>query len=304
MAVTQKISLTGSPFNADNALIIDGVAIDIGNRVIKWYEEIGYSQYPTNRSVLKTEDMKTGKVKTRVIQGKRYKERPKGIADIRQILIHHSGADRADPGIMREVLHNQRGLSVPFAIEDDGRIFQFLDAVKLAYHAGRIHNKISIGAECCLWPDAGARPNYYSASNRKRTGNLPHKIRTEVLQGMKKDVFCFPVPQVEATAKWAASLWLAVCMLGGKRTGEYKVRNSPVVELDQMFNGPPKFPRNGKGEIPRKVFPQHSEHVGLIGHLQCSKRKWDPAGFPWESFEQMVEEYFLKYRKEWRVERR
>jgi len=304
MPVTKKIALAGGPFNADNALIIGEAAIDIGTRVIKWYEEDGFGQYEQNRVTVTTEDMKTGKVRTRVIQGKRYKSRPGGVAGIRQVLIHHSGADRADPAIMREVLHNQRGLSVQFAIEDDGRIYQFLNAAEMAFHAGKVHNKISVGAECCLWPDAAARPNYYSPANRKRTGNLPHKVETQVLQGMKKRVFCFPQPQVEATARWAAGIWLAVCMLGGRRTGKYNVGFNPAVELAQMFKMAPKFPRNIKGEIPREVFGRHADHVGLIGHLQCSKRKWDPAGFPWEKFEERVGHLFWQFAEGWPIGRR
>lgn len=295
MAIRKRVSLTGEPFVTDNALIVDQVAFDIGTRVIKWWEDEGFSQYPTNRSVVKTEDMATGKVKTKVIQGKRYYERKKGVAGIRQVFIHHAGADRESPAIMRDVLHNQRGLSVQFATEDDGRIYQFLDAVKAAKHAGN-HNQLSIGNECCLWPDARKRPNYYSAANRKRTGNLPHAVKEEVLQGSKMKVFCFPEPQVDAVCRWAAGLWFALLTLGnGMRLGSYKAGLGSPVPLEAMFTIAPRFPRNAKGEIPRKVYPKHLEHVGLIGHLQCSPRKWDPAGFPWEEAEAKVHEYFWTF---------
>lgn len=295
MSIKGRISLTGEPYNGANAIVVDGVAFDIGTRVIKWWEPDGYGQYETNRSVVKTEDLATGKVKTRVIQGKRYKKRKGGVAGVRQVFIHHSGADREDPGIMREVLHNQRGLSVQFAHEDDGRIYQFLDAVEAAKHAGK-HNQISIGTECCLWPDARKRPNYYSAANRKRTGNLPHKKKTEVLQGMKKQVFCFTGPQVEAVCRWAAGLWVAAYALGeNQRKGDYSVGLGSPVQLESMFRLPPRFPRNSKGQIPRKVFGRHLEHVGLIGHLQCSPRKWDPAGFPWEEAELRIRDLFWEF---------
>ncbi len=282
MAIREQISLTGKPFNGDNAFILDKVAFDIGTRVIKWWEPDGFSQYDTNRKVIRTEDMATGKVKTKVIQGARYKKRKGGVSGIKQIFLHHSGADRESPKIMREVLHNQRGLSVQFATEDDGRIYQFLDAVTAAKHAGR-HNPISIGNECCLWPDAKKRPDYYSAKNRARNGNLPHKVREEVLQGMRMKVFCFPEEQVDAVCRWAAGLWYAVSIL------------APTADLDDAFPMPPLFPRNAKGEIPRKITTRPLEHVGLIGHLHASRRKWDPAGFPWEKAEEKIKRYFAEF---------
>lgn len=295
MAIKDRVSLTGKPFVAENSLIVDGVAFDIGTRVIKWWEPDGFGQYETNRSVVKTEDMATGKVVTKVIQGKRYYERKGGVDGISQVFFHHAGADRESPAIMRDVLHNQRGLSVQFAIEDDGRIYQFLDAVAAAKHAGT-HNMISIGAECCLWPDAKKRPNYYSAENRARTGNLPHEIKTEVLQGAKMTVFCFPDPQVEACARWAAGLWFAIWKLATKpKQGGYNVGMTSTVPLNDMFTQPPRFPRDATGEIPRKVFKRHLEHVGLIGHLHCSPRKWDPAGFPWERVESLVRDHFWSF---------
>jgi len=271
--ITKRISLTGQPYNGDNALVINGVGVDIGTRVIKWWEPQGFSQYGEDRAEFK--DPKTGKV--HIIKGKRYDHREKGIDGVRQVFIHHSGADRATPKIMREVLHNQRGLSVQFAIEDNGVVYQFLDAIEAAQQAGT-HNQISIGAECCLFPSVHDDPNYYSDANRAKSGNLPHEIRTETLQGMKMKVFCMPEPQAEAICRWAAGLWFAVCKLGTNRTF-----------------APPRFPRDEHGEIPRKVYDGHLEHVGLIGHLQCTDNKIDPAGFPWESAEVKVAEYFTSF---------
>ena len=299
MTIRERVSLTREPFNGDNAFVLDQVAFDIGTRVIKWWEPGGFGQYETNRVVLKEEDNDTGKVKTRIIQGKRYYERKNGVLGIRQVFIHHSGADRENPGVMRDVLHNQRGLSVQFAHEDDGRIYQFLDAVEAAKHAGK-HNQISIGTECCLWPDARKRPNYYSEANRARTGNLPHAVKEEILQGMKMKVFCFPDEQVEAVCRWAAGLWVAIGHLRWKMLGRGD-------DMALTFEHAPTFPRSGKGgrsaqTIPRQVYKKALEHVGLIGHLQCSKRKWDPAGFPWEKAEQRISELFYRFANELHVE--
>jgi len=276
----QRIALAGGEFNIDNAFILNGVAFDIGTRVIKWTEKGGFNQYLTNRSVVTTEDRKTGKVTTKVIKGKRYKKRAlvgNPVAAIRQFFIHHSGGDGRNPSGMYETLHNQRGLSVHFAVEDDGRIYQFLDAVECAFHGGN-HNSYSIGVESCLYPDAEERPNYYSAKNRNRTGNLPHTSGVEVIQGVKRKVFCFTEPQAEALSLLAAGCWAGVAML-----------TKSIARL----NIPPVFPKVD-GKIPRSVFAGNQQHVGLIGHLHCTDKKWDPAGFPWESFEARVGSVFAR----------
>jgi len=42
---------------------------------------------------------------------------------------------------------NRRGLSVHFAIDNDGTIYQFLDMNHIAYHAGGKHNATTVGVE-------------------------------------------------------------------------------------------------------------------------------------------------------------
>jgi hypothetical protein len=278
MGEGQRIALAGGEFRMDSAFILSGVAFDIGTRVIKWTESGGFSQYLTNRSEVKVEDRKTGKVTTKVIKGKRYSNRVAfgdPLKAIRQFFIHHSGGDGRNPSGMYETLHNQRGLSVHFAVEDDGRIYQFLDAEECAWHGGG-HNGCSIGVESCLFPDAERDPHYYSEPYLTKRGNLPHESRVEVLQGVRRTVFCFTEPQVEALARLAAGCWYGLAML---------------TKSVAMLNTPPAFPKVD-GKIPRSVFAGHQQHVGLIGHLQCTDQKWDPAGFPWESFEARVASVF------------
>ena len=91
MSIRERVSLTGEPYNGDNAFVLDGVAFDIGTRVIKWWEPDGFGQYETNRVVLREEDNATGEVKTRIIQGKRYYTRKDGVLGIKQVFIHHLG---------------------------------------------------------------------------------------------------------------------------------------------------------------------------------------------------------------------
>lgn len=283
------ISFTGEAFNGDNAIVLDGQRYDIGTRVYGWDDVKGYDGYTTERSVVKTVDNKTGKEKRKVIKGRRYGKRRganplrKPVDFITQLLVHHSGADRADPSIMYNVLYYQRGLSVHFASEDDERIWQFNDMIDRCFHAGK-HNNISIGDECCLWPLADKRPRYYDAKRCERTGNLPHDKGVEIIHGRKINTYKFTQPQLESLARLYAGAWLAV---GYQRT--------------QGFTGPfaeaPKFPRNAQGNIPRTLVPDAKKHVGLIGHLQCTLRKIDPCGFPWEEFEEQTAGHYRRFKR-------
>lgn len=282
-------SFTGEAFSEKNSIVLNGQRYDIGTRVYGWEEEDGYDGYTTKRSVVRTVNNKTGKEKTKVIKGKRYGKRKsmvpgrKPVDLVRQVLVHHSGADRADPGVMYNVLYHQRGLSVHFALEDDGRIWQFNDMVDRTFHAGK-HNNISIGVECCLWPLADKRPRYYDEDRCKRTGNLPHGRMVDIIHGRKINVFKFTEPQLMALARLYAGAWLAV---GHQRKKGF------VGEFAQA----PKFPRNTRGDIPRTLVPDAKKHTGLIGHLQCTMRKIDPCGFPWEEFEVEIGEMYRRFKK-------
>lgn len=277
MAATH--SFMDRKFNVKNAIVVAGAKFDIGTRVFGWRES-GFNGYTKKRVVVKREDRRTGEVKTRVIQGPRYKTRPGGLGDISQFFVHHSGGDGRDPANMYNTLYMNRGLSVHYAVEDDGRIYQFNDALDCCYHGGS-HNRVSIGVECCLFPLVKNKPDYYSAARRKRLGNLPHRKQVERIHGVKLEVFCFTDPQVDALARLAAGNWLAVQALRG--------------DLARECNAP-EFPRTTKGTIPKTVYAKHKEHIGLIGHLQCTRNKIDPAGFPWEQFEDQVHAYYWEFR--------
>ena len=285
------ISFRGQLGAPTKAFSLGGVLFDIGTKVTKWYEPGGFSLYDTNRVQWEEEDRRTGRRVKKQIAGRRYSKRRGGLGAIRQFFIHHSGGDGPTPAGMFETLHNRRKLSVHFAVEDDGRIWQFGDGEVCAWHAGS-HNPFSIGVECALYPLAEERPNFYGPKRRERTGNLPHQVVEDTIHGRPMRVFTFTEPQIEALARLAAGNWLALLVL----------RGFDALPLEDLFSssGPlaqaPTFPRNQHGEIPRTVYQRHAEHVGLIGHLQCTARKIDPAGFQWERFEGMVAEYYRQFR--------
>jgi len=256
------------------SILVGGRAYDIGTPVCHWWDPGGLDGYVTDRVVAREQDRRSGKVTERVIQGQRYSARR--IEGVTQFVVHHSGGDGPTPATMYRTLWYERGLSVQFACEDDGRIWQFIDAREGAWHAGK-HNKISIGVEAALFPLVNANPHYYDPDQCRARGNQPHAQRTEVIQGCPMRVFVMPPPQVFALVRLVAGTWAAL----RHETG-----------LPQ-FEAAPRFPRLN-GAIPMSVIERPLEHVGLIGHLHCTAAKIDPAGFPWEEFEAQVGQRFAE----------
>lgn len=271
------------------SFVLDACTFDIGIPVIKWCDAGGFDGYARNVSVETSLNRKTGRIKRKRIAGKRYGMRTKGSRSISQIMIHHTGGDGDGAGNVFNTLHNQRGLSVHFVIDDDGTIWQFLDCAEKAWHAGG-HNNISVGIECNLYPLAEERPDYYSEARRERFGNLPHEIVEDEIHGRKMRVFQMPEPQREALAKLCAGIWVALGAIAGDEENK---------DRDGALGIEPLFPRIRR-TIPRTEIARPKKHIGMIGHLQATKRKIDPAGFPWEDFERRVAMLFSDYTALWR----
>ena len=87
---------------------------------------------------------------------------------IRQFVVHHDGCQ--DSRTCFQVLHNERGLSVHFLIDNDGTIFQTLDLVDCAFQAAGV-NEISVGVELANRGDALRFPE--RLSRQARQGDLP-----------------------------------------------------------------------------------------------------------------------------------
>jgi hypothetical protein len=279
---TEHFDLTQQPeyeVALAHSLVFAGATFNIGTRVIKWNEPEGFDGYDTTRVEHREMDRRTGRMRTKVIKGKRYNSRKHGLEGISQIMIHHTGGDGNGAGNVFNTLHNARGLSVHFVVDDDGMIWQFLDCQERAWHGG-LHNDISVGIECNLYPLADERPNYYSPERCRRLNNLSHEVREEVIHGRKLRTFQFTDPQVAALCKLCAGIWIATAVMARGA----KVDNN--VKRYLALGKSPMFPRVMSGDkIPRTKINQPKRHIGLIGHLQCTRNKIDPAGFPWEQFE-------------------
>ena len=263
-------------------IVLNGVKYRVGH-VVRRYDHVdGFDGYIKKECRVSFVNNKTGRETDKFIRGPRYAKRKGGVDGIRQLVVHHSGGDGADPSSMYNTLYLERGLSVHFACEDDGRIWQFNDLVDCCWHAGK-HNRISVGVELCLYPLAKRRPRYYDEARRARTGNLPHDVRDEIIHGKQMTVFVMPENQWQALALVYAATWVAI---GDQRSGGF----------DGAFDNPPVFPRNGVGDIPRTVSSLAMEHEGMLAHFMITRRKIDPCGFPFEDFENSVAYHYEKMR--------
>jgi hypothetical protein len=287
--MTLLVNLTASEPRALRSLCVGGVLFDAGLDVYRWTDPTGFNGYMTERCEVREQDRKTGKEKITVIKGRRYGIRAwtgDPMRKVRQIMVHHSGGDGRNPSGMFETLWRVRGLSVHFAVEDDGRVFQFLDPEVVAWHGGAANGR-SVGIECCLYPTADLDPDYYSPAACARRGNLPHRVEEEVLQGARREVFVMPDVQIEALARLCAALWIAA---------ERHMPPAPSV----YFLTPPRFPRPGPGQIagdiPTRMLPWAPQHVGLVAHMHYTVNKWDPAGLAWYRFEDIVATRFSEFR--------
>lgn len=250
------------------AIKMFGKDIPVYPPVITWQDPGGFDGYTTkafeiysrkNGSILKKKGRRIG--------------RSRAPDEITQIVIHHSGGDGPNPSGMYQTLWFNRFLSVHFALEDDGRIYQFVDAQEIAWHAGGANGK-SIGIECCLFPLVKADPYYYSADNCARRKNLPHEQMIQTIQHKKWETYRMPDQQVDALANLCAALW-------------YGLGNTES----------PKFPRDDKYMVPTSVLSRavREKHKGLLGHYHLTDQKWDPAGIDLGAFEAKCSTIFKTY---------
>jgi len=275
----ESFCLAGDSFDPSMAFILGRCAYDIGTPVVKWDDPQGYDGYK---------------------RPLRIKARPNGVDGIKQLLVHHAGQDRRDPGTMYRVLWDQRKLSVHFgldefkspvgALEAGPIIWQFVDCDWVTRHAGGM-NPTSIGIEVCHFPAAWkgkyygtqGNPGYYSDLNNDKKNNMPHEVVSQPVGNKNKEVFAFTEGATDALARLYAGCWVAI---GHQRKGGFT----------GVYGRAPVFPRIDGG-IPFGVIEDPKKWTGLITHRQCSKKKWDPAGLDHEKFERLVYDYYNSFRQ-------
>lgn len=165
---------------------------------------------------------------------------------IRQFVMHHDGTAEAKDCF--HVLHDERGLSVHFIIDNDGTIYQTLDLADVAFHAESV-NGFSIGVEVCN------RGRYREEESRyyERGGAIRRDRQEVTIHGEKIIMWQFTKEQYDALFR-----------LG--------------VALARIFpNLPLSFPIKDGQSIQTTLSDAHS-YAGYLGHYHISRSKWDPGG--------------------------
>lgn len=161
---------------------------------------------------------------------------------IRQTVLHHDGAESSAQCF--HVLHDERGLSAHFLIDNDGTIYQTLDLADVAFHA-QTANSNSIGIELCNRGRVGL-----PASEASQKGREPQWVR---VHGYEYHTWSFTAAQYQALSQLLSALL------------------SIFPELARAY------PNNGGPIYSALAAPERFS--GILGHYHLTARKWDPGCF-------------------------
>lgn len=179
-------------------------------------------------------------------------------AVVKQFVVHLDGCTSAE--MCFNVLHNERGLSCHFIVDNDGTIYQTVDLIDCAYHAAGL-NETSIGVEISNRGDAKKDPGRYD--------NAPPGQQRDIVRCQIND-----------------SLYVAYDFTKGQydamqALGQALARYLPGIKLDYPQTGLP-------GELNTSVLYATEEEAsvklkasysGYLGHYHITRRKWDPGPF-------------------------
>ena len=253
---------TAGAGRASGNIIVCGRSYNIGWKVVNWYDNPSFSAY--YRGCYKGKEggrptspypFAPAKGLERAVQ--RYRERRymggarndlRRLQDIiRQFVIHHDGCATSESCF--HVLHDERGLSVHFLIDNDGTIYQTLDLADGAFHAAGV-NEISIGVELCNRGQVELDgPEFY-----RRKFGINRNVVDVVIHNTRYHMWAYTPEQymaMEALGKALARL---------------------LPNLPQVF---PEWNSN----ILNTWMQEPRGFAGYIGHFHITNNKWDPGGF-------------------------
>jgi N-acetylmuramoyl-L-alanine amidase len=171
---------------------------------------------------------------------------------VKQFIIHHDGCTSAD--MCFSVLHNERGLSCHFLVDNDGIVYQTIDLGYMAYHASD-WNLYSIGVELCNRGDASTYKTAYDS------GRFGPRRDTKLcrINGHTIKSFEYTPAQYDGFTR--------LCR-----------------ELLKLFpNLPAEYPQSSPGEPMWDTLPNpnvdRERYAGYIGHYHLTNQKWDPGHF-------------------------
>ncbi len=188
-------------------------------------------------------------------------------ATVRQFVIHMDGC--ADPKMTFDVLHDDRGLSVHFILDNDGTIFQPLDCGVKGFQVKGL-NATSIGIEMNNRGRAdtaeGFHGEYYQRSfYNKYRAKHPRNVVECTVHGHKLKSYSYTTAQFEAMHQLDLALRRA------------------------LPNIAPTYPQDAPGVQSWGLAygwreEMYNDYTGWIGHYHTTRNKWDPGPFDFKRF--------------------
>ncbi len=235
-------------------ILICGRRFDIEHPVVTFEDARGYNAYLEHRTDDPTKIYAHSPAKGLEGRSTRYRERRLLGAErtvealrqvARQVVVHFDGCP--DAASCFKVLHDERGLSVHFLVDNDGTIYQTLDLADCAFHAAGV-NEVSIGIELQNIGDAARFPHAYDKRGPRSTVSC--KVHGE-------DFLAFDFTEAQYTAMAKLS-----------------------TALGKVLRVPFETPRIGGSEQAWTVIDDPRAFQGFLGHYNISPEKWDPG--PWD----------------------
>ncbi len=236
-------------------IVVCGRRYDIEHRVVTFEDRQGYDAYLKHRTdnpsliyadrpAKGLEGRDTRYRARRLLGAERSLESLRQV--VRQVVVHFDGC--ADAATCFNVLHNERGLSVHFMVDNDGTIYQTLDLADCAFHAAGV-NEVSVGIEIQNMADAARFPHAYGARGARN-------IVSCRVHGEEFLAFDFTEAQYEAMTRLSTA-------------------------LGRILRVPFETPRVGGGlEHAWTVIDDPRSFQGFLGHYHVTREKWDPG--PWD----------------------
>lgn len=278
-------------------IVVAGQLFHTGTPVVLWLDPRGYDAYSAYRHFEPTATLPSNPVSPEDPQ--RFSQRrnlPNELrASIRtdgwtlenvreqvdQFVIHYDvcGTSRQ----CFKILHDIRGLSVPFMLDLDGTLYQTLDLKERAWHAGEANDR-SVGIEIAhmgAYADPKALDKWYviddqgwptfilpanlRESGLRTPGYIPRPARRQIIDGeingRRYYQYDFTDAQYAALIKLTAALHCAL----------------PGIKL--------AVPRNPDGTVRNNVLSKQelADFSGLLGHWHVTAQKQDPGpAFDWD----------------------
>ena len=233
-------------------IIVCEQRFDVGCKVVTFADDPAFSAYTLHRTDKPDQIYPFSPAAGMGTMAARYRPRrligsDRSLGRLRQVLrqfvIHHDGCQSSRQCF--HVLHNERGLSVHFLIDNDGTIYQTLDLVDCGFQAAGV-NEISIGVELANRGDAHRFPGEYGGRREKVTCRV---------QGHQFLAYAYTPAQVESMIA----------------LGRAVSRILPGIAQASPIGGDLE-PVWGALSDPR-------DFVGYLGHYHVTPQKWDPGPF-------------------------